>query len=270
MEMKTNKEAKDKGRRGARDPLSRQQSTSHRERALAALENGIGYRGLHEVDLTRRRFEVNDRCLPRGGLGRRALKSAQNLGERSTIQCSCFFAARLGISPPMFRWILAFLIFCLLAGCGGGDYSGYNYRPYTMRGQRYAPMSPGQAPGYIEEGVASHYREGWMFFPGPTSLGEDNWPWSRGGAHKTLPLPCRVRVTNLRNGRSTIIRLNDRGPFVAGRTLDVTEPVAKQLGFYDAGLAPVRIEVLSVGDGKWRVTRPLIPRAIPLSSPQRP
>jgi hypothetical protein len=86
------------------------------------------------------------------------------------------------------------------------------------------------------------------------------------GAHKTLPLPCRVRVTNLRNGRSTVIRLNDRGPFVAGRTLDVTEPVAKQLGFYDAGLARVRIEVLSVGDGKWRVTRPVIPRAIPLSA----
>jgi rare lipoprotein A len=85
-----------------------------------------------------------------------------------------------------------------------------------------------------------------------------------------LPLPCRVRVTNLRNGRSTVIRLNDRGPFVAGRTLDVTEPVAKELGFYGAGLAPVRIEVLSVGDAQWKVTRPVIPRAIPLTpAPQR-
>jgi rare lipoprotein A len=61
-----------------------------------------------------------------------------------------------------------------------------------------------------------------------------------------------------------IIRLNDRGPFIAGRTLDVTEPVAKQLGFYQVGLAPVRIEVLSVGDGQWQVTRPVIPRAMPV------
>jgi rare lipoprotein A len=96
-------------------------------------------------------------------------------------------------------------------------------------------------------------------------LGEKQWPWSRAGAHKLLPLPCRVRVTNLRNGRSTIIRLNDRGPFIAGRTLDVTEPVAKELGFYEAGLAAVRIEVLSVGDAQWRVSRSTIPRALPAS-----
>jgi rare lipoprotein A len=132
---------------------------------------------------------------------------------------------------------------------------------------RYTPMSPGQAPGYTEEGIASHYREGWLFFPGPTALGENQWPWSRAGAHKTLPLPCRVRVTNRRNGRSTVIRLNDRGPFVAGRTLDVTEPVAKELGFYREGLAPVRIDVLSVGDAEWQVTRSPIPRAIPLAAP---
>ena len=170
----------------------------------------------------------------------------------------------------MARWIFVLLMPCILVGCGQGDYSGYKYRSYTMHGVRYTPMSPGQAPGYMEEGVASHYREGWMFFPGPTALGENLWPWSRSGAHKTLPLPCRVRVTNLRNGRSTVIRLNDRGPFVAGRTLDVTEPVAKELGFYGAGLAPVRIEVLSVGDAQWKVTRPVIPRAIPLTpAPQR-
>jgi rare lipoprotein A len=170
----------------------------------------------------------------------------------------------------MARWIFVLLMPCILVGCGQGDYSGYKYRSYTVRGVHYMPMSPGQAPGYVEEGVASHYREGGLFFPGPTALGESLWPWSRSGAHKTLPLPCRVRVTNMRNGRSTVIRLNDRGPFVAGRTLDVTEPVAKDLGFYDAGLAPVRVEVLSVGDAQWKLTRPAIPRAIPLTpAPQR-
>jgi rare lipoprotein A len=156
---------------------------------------------------------------------------------------------------------------CLLVGCGQREYSGYSYKPYVVRGVRYTPMSPGQAPGYVEEGIASHYKEGWFFLPGPTALGEKQWPWSRAGAHKTLPLPCRVRVTNLRNGRSTIIRLNDRGPFIAGRTLDVTEPVAKELGFYSAGLARVRIEVLSVGDAQWKVSHSAIPRAVPVMAP---
>lgn len=125
-------------------------------------------------------------------------------------------------------------------------------------------MPPHAAPGFVEEGTASHYREGWLIFPGKTALGESLWPWSRSGAHKTLPLPCRVRVTNLRNGRSVVIRLNDRGPFIAGRNLDVTEPVAKELGFHRAGLAPVRIEVLSVGDGRWKIKRPKVPRALPV------
>lgn len=150
-----------------------------------------------------------------------------------------------------------------MAGCGSSDYPGYKYRAYTVRGQRYEPIAPNQAPGFIEDGVASHYREGWFIFPGKTALGEKLWPWSRSGAHKTLPLPCRVRVTNLRNGRSVVIRLNDRGPFIEGRTLDVTEPVAKELGFHGAGLAPVRVEVLSVGDGRWRIKERVVPRAVP-------
>lgn len=158
----------------------------------------------------------------------------------------------------------------MLAGCESGGVSGYKYKPYTVRGQRYEPMPPGQAPGYMEDGVMSHYREGWLIFPGKTALGENLWPWSETGAHKTLPLPCRVRVTNLRNGRSTVIRINDRGPFIPGRTLDVTEPVAKKLGFYSAGLAPMRIEVLSVGDGRWKVTKRPAPRAVPVNPQATP
>lgn len=172
-------------------------------------------------------------------------------------------------------WRLWFLIAAFgLGACAEGDYSGYKFKPYTVRGERYYPIAPDQAPGYVEEGVMSHYHEGWLIFPGKTALGEKLWPWSETGAHKTLPLPCRVRVTNLRNGRSTVIRLNDRGPYIAGRTLDVTEPVAKKLGFHGAGLAPVRIEVLSVGDGRWKITKrpppppmaePVAPRAVPVS-----
>jgi rare lipoprotein A len=115
-------------------------------------------------------------------------------------------------------------------------------------------MAPREAVGFVEEGIASHYDESrWFFFPGKTAIGERQYSWSKGAAHKTLPLPCVVRVTNLRNGRTTVVRVNDRGPFVPGRILDVTPPVAKKLGFYERGLTPVRIEVLSVGDGRYRI-----------------
>jgi rare lipoprotein A len=62
-------------------------------------------------------------------------------------------------------------------------------------------------------------------------------------------------VTNLQNGKSTKVRVNDRGPFIRGRMLDVTKPVADQLGFTGQGLTQVRIEVLSVGDGPHRIRR---------------
>jgi rare lipoprotein A len=118
----------------------------------------------------------------------------------------------------------------------------------------YHPLEPREALGFVEEGIASHFDESFLVvFPGKSALGEKQWGWSRAAAHKTLPLPCRVRITNLRNGRSTTVRVNDRGPFIEGRIVDVTPPVAKELGFYRAGLAPVRVEVLSVGDGRHRI-----------------
>ena len=158
------------------------------------------------------------------------------------------------------RRALCLLVFSgLVAGCADGPYEGYKYRSYSVKGQRYDPIPPQAAPGYVEEGISSHYHEGWFIFPGKTAIGEHLWPWTSVGAHKTLPLPCRVKVTNLDNGKSTVIRINDRGPFIDGRMLDVTEPVAKRLGFYNAGLAHVRIKVLSVGDGKYRLKKATMP-----------
>ncbi|GAT35531.1 rare lipoprotein A [Terrimicrobium sacchariphilum] len=155
-----------------------------------------------------------------------------------------------------YRWTACVLGFLALAGCSSPQYSGYKCKPYTVRGHHYEPLSPQEAVGYVEEGVASHYHEGFLIFPGKTALGESLWFWSSSGAHKTLPLPCTVRVTNLQNGRSVVIRLNDRGPYIGDRVIDVTTPVAKKLGFYHQGLARVRVEVLSVGDGKWRIKTP--------------
>ena len=133
-------------------------------------------------------------------------------------------------------------------------YSGYMTRSYTVRGQTYHPMGVSEALGYTETGGCSWYDESSFFGlkRGTTSLGEKVQPWHLTGAHKTLPLPCLVKVTNLENGKSVKVRINDRGPFIAGRHLDVTPKAAKKLGFYGDGLTGTRIEVLSVGDGKYK------------------
>ena len=115
-------------------------------------------------------------------------------------------------------------------------------------------MSVKQALDYRATGIASHYNESKFFGlkRGVTAIGEKMMPWDVSGAHKTLPLPCEVRVTNLENGKSVKMRINDRGPFIHGRLLDVSPRAAKKLGFYDQGLARVRVEVISVGDGRYK------------------
>ena len=140
-----------------------------------------------------------------------------------------------------------------IAGCGGG-FEGYKFKPYSVKGVRYEPILPNAAVGFTETGIASHFDEShFFFFPGKSAIGENQWSWTRAAAHKTLPLPCRVKITNLRNGRTATVRVNDRGPFIEGRIIDVTPPIAKQLGFFESGTAPVRIEVLSVGDGRHKI-----------------
>ena len=141
----------------------------------------------------------------------------------------------------------------LLASCGGG-YEGYQTFGYTIRGQHYQPLSVEQALHYDEVGEASWYDESKYFglVRGNTSLGERVMPFAVSGAHKTLPIPCRVKVSNLENGKSIKMRLNDRGPFIPGRIIDVTPRAASKLGFKKDGLAQVRVEVLSVGDGKFK------------------
>jgi rare lipoprotein A len=152
------------------------------------------------------------------------------------------------------RW-LPLIAALWVAGCARpAGYEGYQRRSYTVRGRTYHPMTVEQALDYRDVGVASWYDESSFFGlkRGNTSLGEKVMPWHLTGAHKTLPLPCRVKVTNLDNGRSVRLRLNDRGPFIAGRIIDVTPRAAKRLGFRSQGLTEVEVEVLSVGDGRWK------------------
>ncbi len=132
-----------------------------------------------------------------------------------------------------------------------GGHHGYQTRGYNVRGQHYQPMSVDAALDFTETGTCSWYNESsWLGLKrGTTSLGEKVMPWHLTGAHKTLPLPCLVKVTNLENGRSLKVRINDRGPFIPGRILDVTPRAAKKLGFYDQGVTTTKIEVISAGDG---------------------
>jgi rare lipoprotein A len=136
-------------------------------------------------------------------------------------------------------------------------YAGYQTRSYTVRGQTYHPMSVEAALGFEETGTCSWYNESsWLGLKrGNTSLGEKVMPWHLTGAHKTLPLPCLVKVTNLNNGRSVKVRINDRGPFIAGRHLDLSPRAAKKLGFRDQGLATTHLKVLAVGDGRYKRRR---------------
>jgi rare lipoprotein A len=165
---------------------------------------------------------------------------------------------RISPSSCRFRFPALALICLLAASCARpGGYHGYMTRSYTVRGQSYQPMSVDAALGHQETGICSWYNESKWFGlqRGNTSLGEKVMPWHLTGAHKTLPLPALVKVTNLENGKSVKLRINDRGPFIAGRHLDVTPRAAKKLGFYENGLTTTRLEVLSVGDGSYKRKR---------------
>ncbi len=98
-------------------------------------------------------------------------------------------------------------------------------------------------PVNTQVGVASWYGPG--FQGRPTASGPPFDMNAMTCAHRHLPLGTRIKVTDLRNCRSLILRVNDRGPYVAGRVLDVSRAAAKYLGFLGAGLAPVRIEIVS-------------------------
>ncbi|MBF0108302.1 MAG: septal ring lytic transglycosylase RlpA family protein [Magnetococcales bacterium] len=118
--------------------------------------------------------------------------------------------------------------------------------PYTINGRTYFPMSRDDAENFVAEGIASWY--GPNFHGEDTANGEFFDMYGMTGAHKTLPLPMTVRVTNLDNGRWTTIRVNDRGPFIGDRIIDLSKSAARELQFLDKGTAKVRIEALGFAD----------------------
>ena len=114
---------------------------------------------------------------------------------------------------------------------------------YDVFGRRYFVLAA--ADGYLERGVASWY--GPTFHGGNTSSGEPYDMYGMSAAHKTLPLPTYARVTNLRNGRSVVVRINDRGPFVANRLIDLSYTAAARLDMIREGTTLVEVRALTPG-----------------------
>jgi len=112
---------------------------------------------------------------------------------------------------------------------------------YTVMGKSYRVMA--HAQGFSQEGLASWY--GTKFHGRRTSSGEPFDMFQLSAAHRHLPLPSYVEVTNVRNGLSTVVKVNDRGPFHSDRVIDLSYAAAVKLGFYQEGTAPVRIKVLT-------------------------
>ena len=134
------------------------------------------------------------------------------------------------------------IIGAFLSGCmtDTGTYTSYkvNTKPYTINGKTYYPMA--SADGFSETGEASWYGPG--FHGKKTASGERYNQNAFTAAHKTLPFGTRLKVTNLDNGLSTTVVVNDRGPFKKGRIIDLSNAAAKKLKMVGTGTARVRIK----------------------------
>jgi rare lipoprotein A len=119
-----------------------------------------------------------------------------------------------------------------------------NKSPYTVLGKTYYVLD--KSNSYDQRGTASWY--GQKFNGRKTSSGEIYSICQFTAAHKTLPLPSYVRVTNIKNGQSVVVRINDRGPFHEGRIIDLSYVAAIRIGLDKAGTAPVRVELIHAGD----------------------
>jgi rare lipoprotein A len=119
-----------------------------------------------------------------------------------------------------------------------------NKNPYTVLGQTYHLLSQEQAKTYKEQGGASWY--GLKFHGHKTSNGETYSIYGMTAAHKTLPIPSYVKVTNVANGKTTVVRVNDRGPFHPGRIIDLSYAAATKLDYINQGTAEVIVEAIDV------------------------
>lgn len=154
------------------------------------------------------------------------------------------------LTPVALFRALALALFVVLAGCatprapaGGADPHYKVGSPYKVKGRWYHPK---EQPHYEAVGTASWYGD--EFHGRRTANGEVFDKNRLSAAHTTLPLPSLVEVKNLENGRSVVVRVNDRGPFVGDRLIDLSRAAADVLGFKDKGLARVKVRYLGRAD----------------------
>ena len=137
---------------------------------------------------------------------------------------------------------------------------------YDVNGRRYQVLA--SAAGYLERGVASWY--GPDFHGHNTSSGEPYDMYAMTAAHKTLPLPCYARITNLGNGRSVVVRINDRGPFVGNRIVDLSYTAAQRLDIVRTGTALVELQTVGPVTDRGAVASALptpMPMPMPMPTP---
>lgn len=170
----------------------------------------------------------------------------------SELACGATICYTVGMKFRLFTAV-ALMLAGVLASCQTQrqPYKGYKKSAYTIKGHRFVPMDVHPALSYKAEGIASFYDGS----GGVNAIGERLRSGEYYAAHRTLPLPCMVRITSLANGKSVEARVSDRGPFIKGRLIDVSAAVARDLGFTEKGLQRVRVEVLSVGDGDYKVRK---------------
>lgn len=140
-------------------------------------------------------------------------------------------------------------------------------RPYAVNGRQYVPLTTDQP--FRERGLASWY--GRQYHGRPTSSGEPYDMYAMTAAHPVLPIPSYVRVRHLGNGREVIVRVNDRGPFIGERIIDLSYAAAHRLGFIQQGHALVEIERITHADiraGRWPDAH--APALGPATTPVRP
>ncbi|MCP3940142.1 MAG: septal ring lytic transglycosylase RlpA family protein [Desulfobacteraceae bacterium] len=167
--------------------------------------------------------------------------------------------------PPkiQFKFLLIIFALVLVTGCGkktnvpyGKQSFGYKsspatQRPYTIKGKKYTPMP--HSHGYMEKGVASWY--GKKFHGRKTSNGETYNMYAMTAAHKTLPMGTWVKVYNLDSHQEIIVRINDRGPFITGRIIDLSYMGAKKIGMVGPGTARVKVTALGKATSYSKKTR---------------
>jgi len=128
----------------------------------------------------------------------------------------------------------------------------YANRPYEALGKKYVPLASVQP--FTQRGTASWY--GKKFHGQKTSSGETYDMYKMTAAHPTLPIPSYARVTNLANGRSVVVRVNDRGPFHNGRIMDLSYAAAYRLGYIGAGSAQVQVDAIVPAQATRRAEAP--------------